>query len=72
MNPGRVGTATSVAVMSRHYALYLRRRRSNEKPTISVDLPAPRRSTLCSEKLVSGASLVSVASSFVLDRIGFF
>ena len=46
--------------------------RINEKPTISVDLPAPPRSTLCSEKLVSGASLVSVASSFVLDRIGFF
>ena len=47
-------------------------KRINEKLTISVDLPVPRRSTLCSEKLVSGASLVSVASSSVLDRIGFF
>ena len=46
--------------------------RINEKPTISVGLPAPPRSILCSEKLVSGASLVSVASSSVLDRIGFF
>ena len=47
-------------------------KRINAKPTICVDLPAARRSTLSSEKLVSGASLVSVASSSVLDRIGFF